>query len=467
VSDALRLLAGVALPWIAGYATIRAVLARSGDSNAWVEAGYGHFAGVLLLTLLLRAQNVIGMPLAVLPTAAGLMVIAVAAGYLAWRWRSPRIVGPAPFEPPALRWLAYVALALLACRVATLGVDVVLRPLFAWDAWSQWGTKARVWSSLREIAPFIGYDEWLARNRAGYTDTAPNYPATIPLLQAWMALVLGRWDDALINLPWLAAFVALGAGLYGQLRRLGAGFAWATIGTWLALSLPLVDTHVALAGYADLHVAAAYALALLALVQWEANRNRTALTLLAVTAVLLPLLKLPGIAWFGTLALGAAIALVGRTPLRAIALAAIVLVATVAVGYWYGSGKVTPDAAATQYRIVESLLQHLLAFGNWHLLWYLAPLSFAFAWRQALAQRGTSIALACGFGFLAWTFFFTQAGDWVVDYTTVNRALLHIAPATAAFAALLVQRWMAARGPARRDDTVEVAVADANAAAGS
>jgi hypothetical protein len=47
------------------------------------------------------------------------------------------------------------------------------------------------------------------------------------------------------------------------------------------------------------------------------------------------------------------------------------------------------------------------------------------------------VALACGFAFLAWTFFFTQAGDWVVDYTTVNRALLHIAPAAIAYAALL------------------------------
>ena len=192
---------------------------------------------------------------------------------------------------------------------------MLLRPLFAWDAWSQWATKAKVWSALSDIVPFIGYDDWLAR-KPGYTDTAPHYPATIPLLQTWMALAIGRFDDALVNAPWLAGFVALGLGVFGQLRRLGVGTAWATIATWLVLSLPLLDTHVALPGYADFHLAAVYALAALALAQWESSPSRGALVLFVVAAALLPLLKVPGIAWLGTLALGLAIARFGTTPAR-------------------------------------------------------------------------------------------------------------------------------------------------------
>ncbi|HVE48915.1 MAG TPA: hypothetical protein VNG69_04765 [Casimicrobiaceae bacterium] len=439
--DALRLSFATLLPWAAGFALLRAALARSGNSNAWVEVGYGHFLGVLLLTLLLRAQDALGLRLGITFAAIVLSILTIAGVTLATRWR---VRTPTPTTSvsssysPVLHWLAYAALLLIVLRVATLAVDVVMRPLFAWDAWSQWGTKAKVWSALRDIVPFIGYDQWLARNVPGYTDTAPNYPATIPLLQTWMTLALKRWDDALMNLPWLMAFIALGCGIYGQLRRLGVDRDWAVLATYLALSLPLLDTHVALAGYADLHVAAAYALGTLALVEWERSRQREALFLLASVAILLPLLKLPGIAWLGTLMLGAFIAYFGTTPARITAVAVAVLGVTIAAGLYLGSGKITPDAAETQYRVVESLVQHLFAFGSWNLLWYLFPLALIVGWRSLAELKATAMALGAGFAFLAWTFFFTQAGDWVVDYTTVNRALLHIAPAAATFAALLV-----------------------------
>jgi hypothetical protein len=125
-----------------------------------------------------------------------------------------------------------------------------------------------------------------------------------------------------------------------------------------------------------------------------------------------------------------------------------VLAITVAGGMYVGSAKVAADAAATQYRIVESLTRHLFAFGNFHLLWYLLPLVLAAGWREVAALKATTVALLAGFGFLLWTFLFTQAGDWVVDYTTVNRALLHIAPALTAYAALVAWRWARSRAAA-------------------
>jgi len=445
------LLAGVLLPWAAGFALVRLLLARAGERDPWVEAGYGHFVGVLLVALLLRAQDLAGMRLAFVPVAAVLALVALAAFVLAQRAHRGAAAAAAverSADPLAIRWLAAIALVLIALRIGTLAVEVLLRPLFAWDAWSQWATKAKVWSALRDIVPFIGYDDWLAR-KPGYTDTAPHYPATIPLLQTWMALAIGRFDDALVNAPWLAGFVALGLGVFGQLRRLAVGTAWATIATWLVLSLPLLDTHVALPGYADFHLAAAYALAALALAQWESSPSRGALVLFVAGAVLLPLLKVPGIAWLGTLALGLAIARFGTTPARIVGIGAAVLAVTVAGGMFVGSAKVAVDPASTQYRVVESLVRHLFAFGNFHLLWYLLPLVLAAGWRELVALKATTIALLAGFGFLLWTFLFTQAGDWVVDYTTVNRALLHIAPALTAYAALVAWRWAVARAPTR------------------
>jgi hypothetical protein len=444
MTDAAMLAAAVLVPWAAGFALVRALLARLGDGDPWVEAGYGHFVGILLVVALLYAQDAFGMRLAFVPLALALGVVAALGLVLARRApASPRPAIAAPAEPAVLRWVAALALAMLALRLGTLAIEVLLRPLFAWDAWSQWATKAKVWAGLRDIVPFVGFDDWLAR-KPGYTDTAPHYPPAIPLLQTWMALALGRWDDALVNLPWLAAFVALGLGLFGQLRRLGTGTSWAIVATYLALSLPLLNVHVALAGYADFHIAAVYALAVLALADWEERGGRGALLLLVATGCLLPLLKIPGVAWLGTLAVGLVLAALGTARMRiaggALALLALVAAATILLR----PGRIGVPPAAEQQRIVESLVQHFFAFGSWNLLWYALPIVVAVRWREVAARKATAAAIACGFAFLAWTFLFTKTGDWVVDYTTVNRALLHIAPAVVAFAALL---FLTARRP--------------------
>jgi hypothetical protein len=428
MTDVVMLAAAALVPWAAGFALVRAILVRLGGSDPWVEAGYGHFVGILLVVALLYAQDTLGMRLGFAPVALALCAIAALGFVLARRLPATpqRHVAAVP-EPAILRWIAAFAVAMLALRLGTLAVEVLLRPLFAWDAWSQWATKAKVWAGLRDIVPFIGFDDWLAR-KPGYTDTAPHYPPAIPLLQTWMALALGRWDDALVNLPWLTAFVALGLGLFGQLRRLGAGTSSAIVVTYLALSLPMLDVHVAVAGYADFHIAAVYALAVLALAEWEEHGARGALVLLVATACLLPLLKIPGVAWLGTLATARRRIAGGAIAVLALAAAAAILIQP---------GRIGVPPAAEQQRIVESLVQHFFAFGSWNLLWFAFPIVVAVRWREIAARKATAAAIACGFAFLAWTFLFTKTGDWVVDYTTVNRALLHIAPAVVAFAALL------------------------------
>jgi len=442
MTTAMMVVAAVALPWLAGALLVSAMLARFGERDRWIAIGYGHFAGILMLMALLRGFDLAGLGLSFAPIAAVLALIAAAGAWMAWRRRPPPAAdahAPTGASGTALRVLAVVALALVAIRIGALAIEVVLRPLLPWDAWSQWATKAKVWSALRELAPFIAYDDWIAR-KPGYTDTAPHYPATIPLLQTWIALAIGRWDDALINVPWLAAFVALGAGVFAQLRRLGIDGAGSIVATYLALSLPLLDVHVALAGYADLHVAAAYALGILALAEWETKRAPSTMVLLALCGLLLPMLKVPGIAWLGTLALGTALAVLGTSWLRVAAAFLVIGGATVAVGLFMTADRMTVPTASGQAEVAASLVEQLFAFGSWNLLWYLVPLAMIAGWRTAIAYRGTLLALATGFGFLAWTFFFTKAAEWVVDYTTVNRALLHIAPAVTAFAALIVLR---------------------------
>ena len=107
--------------------------------------------------------------------------------------------------------------AWLALRFVLLLVEATLRPLYPWDAWTQWATKARVWYALKSMAPFVGASEWLAAPTGSlYFDAAPHYPATVPLTQVWSAIAprpLGRRADQ-------SAVVADGRGVRHRDLRL-------------------------------------------------------------------------------------------------------------------------------------------------------------------------------------------------------------------------------------------------------
>jgi hypothetical protein len=78
----------------------------------------------------------------------------------------------------------------------------------------------------------------------------------------------------------------------------------------------------------------------------------------------------------------------------------------------------------------RSLGETLFLFGNWNLLWYGVIALAALAWRRLLDPAiAPLVALVLtGLGFLFVVFAFTNATAFVADFTTVNRATLHLAP---------------------------------------
>ena len=212
-----------------------------------------------------------------------------------------------------------------------MAAEVAWRPLYPWDAWVQWATKARVWYELGHLAPFVRADVWLAGAGGAYFDASPNYPATVPLLQVWTCVALGRWDDSAMNWPWLAILLALASAMYGALRGEGVAPLLALFGAYLLASLPLVDAHVALAGYADLPMGAVYAMAAMAFYRWARRRDWRDAAVCMLLTIACPLIKTPG--WSGPLTLipGVVVVLLPRRGLRivgvAFALVAIALLA--------------------------------------------------------------------------------------------------------------------------------------------
>jgi hypothetical protein len=321
--ELLTLLFALVLPWLLGIAVLLALGWPHGEMPGVALAlrvGFGYFVGATLLTLWMRALSAVGVAFGWMSIA--LPLAAAAGGLLVYAVRSHLLSltdvkgAVASLVRPTLpRWQRFVWIALvawLAVRFALLGTEISWRPLYPWDAWVQWATKARVWYELGRIVPFVRADEWLAGAPGAYFDAAPNYPATVPLLQVWTCVALGRWDDSAMNWPWLAVLISLTVAVYGVLRGEGVAPLVALFGAYLVASLPLLAVHVALAGYADLPMGAVYTLAALATYRWCLRRDARDGAVALFLALACPLIKNPGAVWALTLVPGVLVALMPR-----------------------------------------------------------------------------------------------------------------------------------------------------------
>ena len=74
--------------------------------------------------------------------------------------------------------------------------------------------------------------------------------------------------------------------------------------------------------------------------------------------------------------------------------------------------------------------QNMMVMDNWHLLWYLVAAALVLSLPRLLGPsfRSMTVLLLSAISFLGVIFFFTHVQAWAEDYTTINRALLHIVP---------------------------------------
>ena len=433
----IGLIFGQLLVWGLGGACVALLMRRSeGDHRNAVILGYGYPVGTVALTLLMRAESFagigwswwsVGFPLLAGTALAtwcmpgGSMKILHVRGLLPGDTRFAGLSA----RVSSLVW--WTLLALIALHLVLALLEIIWRPLFPWDAWTQWATKARVWYETLRMTPFADATTWFAGGV--YTDAIPGYPANVPLLQVWACITLGRWDDSLMNVPYFCLAASLALAFHGQLRAAGCNPILSLAGAYAVISLPLLDTHVALAGYADLPLAVYFGLGAIALWRWAVTREKSQLVLAVILAIACPFTKHPGWLWMGVMFSAVVVTTFPRRGMMMVSLAIVVAIIALAIfghtelnigGYRLGAFR----------PVWQPLLQNYFEFANWHLLWFLLPALMVASGRRMLKPEivaGTAV-VASGLAVLFVVFSFTSAAAFVEDYSTVNRATLHLAP---------------------------------------
>ena len=443
------------LPWLAMTLWLRLVWGEPFPGRWPLLLGYGYLLGTIGVAGLLWLQGTLGWPLSSgLPlTVSGLLLVA-AVFLLVER---PSAAGPAwqPARERLGRWQALACgliLLWVVGRWVGLALEVWWQPLFPWDAWTTWGARAKVWSELQTLVPFVSPSVWLA-DKTGtlHTIGAWGYPVTISLVATWPTLALGTWNETAANLPWLGVALALGLGFYGQARLWGASPLTAMVSVWLVMSVPLLNTHVALAGYADVWMATAYGLALMAFLQWVRTGDQRQGWLAILLMLICVAIKREGLVWAALFIPALLAAKLGRFSLLRVGgvLLAWGVLLWMLGGLAFevpGLGVIGLSGDLIQLPLVgeiklenhapwEPVLRHFFLYSNWHLFAYLVVLSLVAAsvslWRnpdQAWLRAGLVWALSC-VAALYFLFFWTDAYLWAVKATSINRLLLHFMPA--------------------------------------
>ena len=373
-----------------------------------------------------------------------------------------------------LRGLWWILLLLIVTRLLVIGDEASMRPVFPWDAWSAWSIKPKAWFLAGRVEPYVPMINWLADPSAAVrTAGAWSYPELLAWIQLWFASAVGAWNEPLVDLAWCGALSAFALAAYGYWRAFALS-PWISLGLVYALvSLPLIDAHVALAGYADLWVAITLGLAVLAWTRWLILRERGQWVLAVALALCLPAIKLEGTVWLVAFLAVVALDLVpDRRRLRVAIAAALVLGVVAFVGLLYAFGVfrlVTGGVEIPSLGMFElgwhsvggAMVASLFTLPNWHLLWYLVPVLLILRWRRLREDRAAGLLgllLLIDAAFLFVLFFLTGAGAWAQDFTSANRLILQIVPSVFVLASVLLRGWngaVAKSTPARRDTVPE------------
>lgn len=462
--SALSVLLALLLPWLAGALMCRLVLGSGPmPGRNCIIAGAGYLVGFTAWGMALRWYPRTAAVDEMFANAAGWLVAVVVllgiASLLVARSKRANAAAPDSMRPdnaamPRAAWIAVGVL--LVAFAALIALQSAALPALAWDAWNAWLAKAKGWYFAGHLLPPLLPQAWLAATPgSGIAVLAAHYPDTLPRLAVWIASASGGWNEGAVHLLWPGAWLALGLGLFGAQRRAGVEPGPALLVTAFVLTLPLVVAHAALAGYADLWVAAMLLVAVAQAERWQRLKRWQDGLLALLAAAMLPALKQEGAIWLACLAVAVVLSLLPRRG-RWIALTAALGVFAISLPFgglslplpglgWVKLGwgvAVVPGVGTLQLYwrpVAGPVLDSLFLRDNWNLLWYLAPLLLWFS-RAALRQPSLGALgwfFAFGFVFQFVLFFFTDASQWAQNLTSLNRIALQIVPAFVFWLSLL------------------------------
>ena len=480
----LRLALAMLLPWLAGAASVAWAWKPKTPGGTIAALGYGFPVGLLMTAGLIVLLDVAGAGQAFW-SACGLLALIAAGGWYVSGMQQR--LHPAPLvdgwrglraelreSHPLLRLGLGLLLVLIVLRLAGTAVEVSLRPLFPWDGWNAWALRAKVWFESGELVALGGRRHWQTAHDMLHNVGGTIHPPTVSLFHLWVARAMGRWHDALINLPWLLLGVSLLLALYGQLRVLEAPRLLALAACYALISMPLVATHLMLGTYADIWIMALFGLAGMSLYLFLTGHGRGHGVLAVALCLALLAIKASGMIWVAAVLAGMLVGLVrGRWLIAAALVGALgFMAAYFTTGIAFELPRLgTVAMAPGDWRlpleledgwlnpaVLHAVTQHLFVWSSWHLFWFAAVavlMALTITSARDRAMRGMLASLLTGLTLLYGSLFLTRLSEYAILGTVTSRVLMAPALLLVFLGAVLVVRRCTEGRRAQADEARE------------
>jgi hypothetical protein len=336
-----------------------------------------------------------------------------------------------------------------------------LLPLTPWDAWVGWIAKAKIWVFHGLNESLVNKGDWLL-NDANFTNPTAHYPDGLPLLYYVNSGLFG-WNESALNGIYPALFISILLSMYGNIKsNTNQALAWLAV--ILMVSIPFINVHVTLAGYADIWVAGYLFVVLITANNFLDTKSIQTLILLVVYSLGLVMFKLESWIWL----IGVySILLFALMTTKSRVIGSIVFLISFII-WWFidGFGFQTPlGEVFIQPNLIKvplmgtyelnftntskAWLESLFLSYNWRLLWFSLPFiifySFKIKNKSRIILPATFLFYSCLFLFIL--FYMTGASVWANDFTSSNRIVLHIVPIYIYYIVSVIYQWQKQQNP--------------------
>lgn len=272
---AILLAISVLLPTAAGYALLNLIC--KGKRLEWTTSlalSYGLGTGLLSQWMYLFQHTGlkydavrIGIPVFIVALICAGMAVRIHTKTAPISRFEPLLKKENAWSPSASqsRWALALKRTLLILAIAFISFEIVYvcwralsLPIHSWDAIATSAFKAKVFFFEASIP-----------NPARLPH--PSYPLHIPLIEAWIAFVLGSWDDLRVKIIFPLYFLSF-LVIYNRVLRHYTDRNWALLGTVLLLSSNLLILHATIA-YRDVCMLYYNCTALMLMLLWYTQKN--------------------------------------------------------------------------------------------------------------------------------------------------------------------------------------------------
>lgn len=273
------------LPWVLGTAMLYALLR---EPRAWHSAehlvliGAGAYLGYITLAGLLYAL----LHFELSPFSWRLPVAWAGVLGLCWvlgLWRGRHGQPHWAIAPPSA--------TLIDCgpvhKVLTLVATLWLIGLAIWMAWEVWHNPLMAWDAVWAWGIDTNQQVIIALSDAPSMTVRSTHPATLVMVSMWSAYWSGGSEHAILGFgPWGVIYLGILLVTLGLMLALTSSRLLAMVLTAMVMSAPMIESHAALGGYADLWVMGGLVTGVGLLIALRSESKTPILWLTAVTLLL-------------------------------------------------------------------------------------------------------------------------------------------------------------------------------------